>query len=247
MDIRTPMTLQCATPLSEILDRWGPVAVQPYHYTPLDFVERQEWIGSRLWTYYVNILRNMRIVHYYPPSLPIRNFSSLNFPPLDRHIILIILLIAFSYTGIFVAGWNLHFPTSTERTLWRICSLGTMIITVIGGLFESSFLLNGRRHSVSALVQASDIELISQGHILPTAPAEQPTRLQSMLQNLRNNTPSKDPYFDIPIRSLLITTPICALYCIFRAFILIEDLITLRQLPASAFAAIDWSTYVPHI
>lgn len=250
MDIRTPIILECPTPLSRIADRRGRTAAEPYYYTPLDFISREEWIATRLWTYYVNLLRQMHVVHTYERSLPIRHFSSFNFPLPTRPFIFAILGIAFAYTGIFVAGWNLHYPTRAEQVLWRTCTLGTMIITVIGSLFEVTimFVQYRRRHTVSALVHNPDIEIMPRYPThRPRHPSGEPTNLQRRLQNLRNNTPEKDPHFDIPIRSLMITTPICALYCIFRAFILVEDIISLRELPASAFAAIDWSMYVPHI
>ncbi|KAF2691052.1 hypothetical protein K458DRAFT_438759 [Lentithecium fluviatile CBS 122367] len=249
MDIRTPIMLECSTPIGQITDRWGRAATGSYHYTPLDFVSRGEWIGTRLWTYYVNLLRQMGVVHYYPPELPVRSFSSFNFPIPTRPMLFAMLGISFGYTGIFVAGWNLHYPSLTERLLWRICTLGTMIITVIGGLFEVIMMLRQyqRRHSVSVLVHNPDIEVAPTHRGHRKNHSMEPTRLQVILQNIRNNTPDKDPHFDIPIRSLVITTPLCALYCIFRAFILIEDIISLRELPGSAFAAIEWSMYVPHI
>ncbi|KAF1956465.1 hypothetical protein CC80DRAFT_471860 [Byssothecium circinans] len=244
MNIQTSMMLECPTPLSRI--RRGRPPDETYYYTPLDFAGREEWIATRLWTYYVNMLRQMRVVHSYPRQLPVQHFSSFSCPIPTKPMIFIIFGITVAYTSIFVAGWNLHYPSATEQLLWRICSSGTMIITVIGSLFEVTimFLQYQRRHSVTALVHNPDIEVIPR-HPRPVSVKN--SRWQAALQNIRNNTPEKDPHFDIPIRSLLITTPLGALYCIFRAFILVEDVISLRELPASAFAAVGWSTYVPHI
>lgn len=250
MDVQLPITLNCPVSLDQIVDRNGRSAAEHYHFTPLDFVSRQEWIGSKLWVYYTNLLRKMRIIHVYPKPLPIRNFSSFNFMLPDRPFLFIIVFLSTAYSSIFVAAWSLHFPTYTERLLWRISSTGTMVITLLGGTFEVvGMLLQYRRRR--PFVPDSDSE--HQMHVIPTPIRSQPlvfkpvTKLEVIMQNARNKTPDKDPHYDIPIRSLVFTTPLCALYCWFRLILLIEDIITFRKLPASAFMAIDWSMYVPHI
>jgi hypothetical protein len=241
MDVRAPIVVECSTPMSWIAARWKPSAMTSYYYTPLDFVSREEWSVTRLWTYYVNLLRGMRLVRASSRTLPVQRFSTFNFPSLSRSALLVLLNISFSYMAIFVAGWNFHFPTKAEQLLWRICTLGTLCISIFAGGIEVAMLLlqQRSRHAVSVLVPRGPRPSIEQ--------TTQGSRFQVLLQNFRNNTPEKDPQFDVPIRSLLITTPMCALYCIFRAFILAEDLASLRELPGSAFAAIDWSTYVPHL
>jgi hypothetical protein len=155
-----------------------------------------------------------------------------------------------AYSAIFVTAWNLHFPTPMERLLWRLCSAGTLAIVLLGGAFEVIGILL-EMHRRRPFNPDSDSE--HQLEVVPAPVRSQPlmkepsTRFEEILQNARNKTPEKDPHYDIPIRSLLVTTPLCALYCVFRAVIIIEDLITLRELPASTFMAIEWSAYVPHV
>jgi hypothetical protein len=155
-----------------------------------------------------------------------------------------------AYSAIFVTAWNLHLPTEMERLLWRLCSAGTMGIVLLGGAFEIVGILL-EMHRKRPFVPDSDSE--NQVHVVPAPVRSHPlikepsTRFEAILQNCKNKTPDKDPHYDIPIRSLLITTPLCALYCVFRAFVLVEDLISFRDLPASTFMAIEWSTYVPHM
>jgi hypothetical protein len=62
----------------------------------------------------------------------------------------------------------------------------------------------------------------------------------------RNIDPEQDPDLEIPIRALVPITSFCALYCFGRGFILAEDLVGLRLLPASAFETVPWSKYVHH-
>ena len=64
---------------------------------------------------------------------------------------------------------------------------------------------------------------------------------------MRNNSPENDPTLAIPLRVILPVTFLCALYSLSRFYILVEDVIGLRRLPASAFETVDWSRYVPHI
>lgn len=247
MDIYCPVVLDCQIPLEQILgDRMEP-GDQWYCDTPLDYISREEWIGSRLWTYYVNILRRMRVVHVRPMAKPKQRFSSFNFPALDRKMMLLTLLLALCYTAVFVAGWNCHYNSHTERIMWRISSLGTMIIVLIGGVFEISFAILDSWKGRGGFT-GPDTELAEQA-IVRASPTKKShkTKWKAALDEFRNNSPEKDPALDIPIRSLMITTPLCALYTIFRIFILTEDIISLRELPVSAFVAIEWSTYVPHI
>jgi hypothetical protein len=252
MDVQDPIIVPCKVTLAGIVDRHGRSAAEHFHYTPLDFIDRQEWIGSKLWTYYVILLRKMKIIFVYKKDLPVRNFTSFNFMAPDKPFIFLILMIACTYSAIFLAAWNLHFPTDHERLVWRVCSAGTMCIVVVGGVFEViGMLIEFHRRHPFLPDSSSDSE--HQLHEIPAPVRSHPlvdepkTRWQVFLQNARNKTEDKDPHFDIPLRSLLITTPLCALYCLFRAYILIADVITLRELPASAFMSIAWSTYVPHI
>ncbi|KAF2006875.1 hypothetical protein P154DRAFT_421214 [Amniculicola lignicola CBS 123094] len=251
MDFHGPIVIECQAALEEIVDHKGHNAADPYHFTPLDFVSRQEWIGNRLWVYYVNLLRKLRIIHVFQQTRPVRRISLFDFPPPDRFMLFFMLGLTSTYTGIFVAGWNFHFPSYSEKILWRTCSLGTTIIVLIGGLFELIIIFREYRpqrepfhSSVDPFIEIEAITPPIRAHLLPKPPE---TCLETMLQQARNVTPNRDPHYDVPIRSLLFTTPICAMYCIFRLFILVEDAISLRELPASAFAVIAWPTYLPHL
>ncbi|KAL7775272.1 hypothetical protein CFE70_006190 [Pyrenophora teres f. teres 0-1] len=119
MDVQDPIMVQCKVPLAAIVDRHGRSAAEHFHLTPLDFIDRQEWIGSKLWTYYVSLLRKMKIIYVYEKELPARHFSSFNFMAPDKPFVILILMIACTYSAIFLAAWNLHFPTDLERLLWR--------------------------------------------------------------------------------------------------------------------------------
>lgn len=252
MDVQDPIILPCRFRLADIVNRHGRSAAEHFHFTPLDFIDRQEWIGSKMWTYYVCLLHKMKIVYVYRKELPVQHFSSFNFKPPNKPFLFLMLAISCAYSAIFLAAWNFHFPTGIERTIWRICTAGTMGIVVFGGVFEVIYILleTARRRPFlsdsdsTSEHQLNEIPVPVRSHPLVVEPK---TRWQLLLQNARNMTEDKDPHFDIDLLGLVVTTPVCALYCVFRAYIIIVDIITLRELPASAFMAIQWSTYVPHI
>ena len=67
------------------------------------------------------------------------------------------------------------------------------------------------------------------------------------IEHAKAETQHKDPNLEIPLWILMVALPAAALYTIFRLYILVADFISMRELPASAFMTIDWSTYLPHI
>lgn len=249
MDVSHPFVVDCPTPLALIRDSRGrSAATEEYTNTPLDFIEREEWIVTKLCAYYANLLRRMGVVHTFPAVKPVRHVHSFYTPAVNVWSLVFILVATTGYVAIFLAAWNFHFPSQTEQTLWRIATLSTFFITFFGGLFEilsmlwrlwrrASFVTPHRRNTV-------DIELDRKSSSLA---AKLPPRAQKWLQRWRNNTPDQDPIMDIPIRSLMITTPLGVLYGICRLIILALDFSTLRELPVTAFMAIDWSMYVPHL
>jgi hypothetical protein len=45
----------------------------------------------------------------------------------------------------------------------------------------------------------------------------------------------------------LAAVPGCAVYTIFRTYILVEDVIAFRALPADAYSTVDWWAFLPHV
>jgi hypothetical protein len=79
------------------------------------------------------------------------------------------------------------------------------------------------------------------GHVL--------LKIEQAIARLRNNTTSElghDPSITVPLKALVPVTLSAALYCIARAYILIEDLANLRSLPQSAYETVNWTKILPH-
>jgi len=240
MDIESPIILESKFEISKILLDAGDSAKDIYRFTPLDFVDREEWIASRLWKYYVNILHKMKLVYSHPSVRPAERFTSFRFPQPTKPLILLLLLLSFAYSAIFVAAWNFYYPTEVEKLLWRICSLGSALIVIFGGVLETCYVLfiaAGNR--ISKARKSWNHTASKEENLL--------IGLEKGTRKARNNCPDKDPAFDIPLHSFIITTPLCATYIVFRWYILAEDIVGLRKVPASAFETVDWTRYIPHI
>lgn len=138
------------------------------------------------------------------------------------------------FGSIFMSGWNFHFPSAAERRLWRVASTYTLSYTLVGGLYAQyceKILFPGWSAS-------------QQDGSLPKT--ERQGRSHELMERLRNIHPAQNPQLGIPLRALIPVSFLCALYCLARGYILVEDVIGLRSMPPSAFQTVEWSVYVPH-
>lgn len=143
---------------------------------------------------------------------------------------------------IFATAWNFYFPTNVEKLLWRISSIYFIVYGAIGDIYIWFW-------DQSTLKKGKD-------RITPLPLQEQAHQRKKMLiwdqinhfaDKLRNLSPDKDPELAIPLRIWSFPTLLCALYCFGRTYILVEDLIGLRRLPADAYTTVEWSQYIPHL
>lgn len=161
-----------------------------------------------------------------------------------------------AYNGSLVAGWNLHFPTNMERTLWRIASLCSIAFCLVYGLFGiwADVVHFGPRNQQKPTVRLNDPGRVDSegGQIaeITESAAEslgwKDKRIRHLAMVLRNSSPDADPMLNMPMHILLPSVTLCGIYCIARAYILIEDVIGLRSLPASCFEQVDWWQFMPH-
>jgi hypothetical protein len=72
-------------------------------------------------------------------------------------------------------------------------------------------------------------------------------KFRVLAMKIRNNSPEKDPNLDMSLLFVLLGVPTSAVYILFRAYILVEDIIALRALPADAYSTVNWWAFAPHI
>lgn len=250
-DVERPIILKTDTEIADILIQAGDAARTPYRRTPLDFVSREEWCISLLWAYYVEILRSMRLgfCSREIKVRPINRMPSVNWPPLSLSGTLWYGLVTGIYSGVFLVGWNLTFPTDTERLLWRIAGIVTITFPVTVWPVEC-YLDRGLSVRNSSLPQKDPKEYDCEAHTQYPYLSRKLSGLgktKGFAARLRNNSPDKDPALDIELRALIPATILCALYTLARVYFLVEDVIGLRSLPSSLFETVDWMELVPHL
>lgn len=182
---------------------------------------------------------------------PYNRIPSDNFPVTDVAAEAICTPFIIGYSCTFILAWNFDFPSPAEQLLWRISSIYMLVFCVAGGLYAGfcHWFLIPKNTTLSKSTSGSDISL--QDTLLPTHHiAVEPlvkTRIQKLAAEMRNVSPDKDPHMEVPLKVLIPNLCICVFYCVFRAYILLEDYVGLRRLPESAFGTVQWSNWFPHI
>lgn len=111
----------------DILNDAGNRAVDSYSLTPLDFLiapPSKTSFTAPWWSGLVVVFGGI-LFKANEGARPIKSFANRK-TTTPRNLLTTMcyrLLVGFAYLGIHFAGWNFYFPTSTERTLWRLASL----------------------------------------------------------------------------------------------------------------------------
>jgi hypothetical protein len=241
------------TKLTDILLNAGDAAGHPYQHTPPDFVSREEWSVSLFWTYYVNTVQRFGIPIFARPTRagPYDRIPTINWPMFGGFLPKLSWgILSTTYSAIFIYGWNLSFPTTIERDLWRISSVYLTSYVLLMAPFDLYYFTA----SESKPSRNTEILLREPGRGGSMSFQSRPEwhklllkRFKIMATMLRNSSPEKDPMDAISLRALIPVTLLCALYTLARAYILVEDVLGLRALPDSAFQTVNWSRYFPHL
>lgn len=186
------------------------------------------------------------------PERPVQKFGSLNFPrPRSQLSLLVVLCLGLGYVGSFFAAWNLYFPSRLECLLWRIVVSVQCVITFLAGSFEIYYFATPTEPHRALILTASnrskhDTEAaLAEIRTMTESSPTQQSVLQKFWNQPCNNTIGRHPLLNIPLRSLILTTPLCATYVLCRWYLLIEDIIGIRSLPESAYQEVDWTRYWP--
>lgn len=232
LDVTAPTALRIQASTAEILLKAGPAASELYRQTPLDFV----WDGRHSWTLDVQPFLHFRVD---PRERPMPRILNDSLPWFDSAIdaAVCIFVIVF-YGAIHMFGWDLLFPTRTEKTMWRLAALVLLCTTaaiciweMLWGIFRAAYLLhiNNKIIKFTSIyyVYANKIEKISGAAGLP----------------IRNKA------FDdrvVTYGHMAFITPLAVLYLLSRLYIIVEALASLRALPSSSFQTVQWTTFIPH-
>lgn len=259
MDISRPITVFVNTDLAAVLHE-ARAPQTPLGQTPLSFLNRREGFLSRTWSLYVQILRAiLRFAIRTAQSASSGqedHFRSVEFPETELRWDMCFCWAVPAYSAIFLAAWDFSFPSLIERTLWRLAAVYCLIYAAVGCAI--AFCFDNRSRIVSCYHILAGIQEPNASHNDHTRAARLRSqnagmsridalthranqRAHDILGRFRNN----DPLLALPIRVLLLTTGLCAVYCWARLYILLEDVIGLRSLPESAFQTVNWGQYSP--
>jgi hypothetical protein len=246
MDVTTTIGLESTSTMEQIIHDAGPAISMPYKNSPLDFLGPHDWTITLLWKFNVNILCRLGLVRRIPRVWPAQRLTSFNFPMLSRTPAVFILFFGMAYCAIFLTAWNFEFPSRIEALLWRICTSVVLGLTPIVGMVEIISLKAGRKPSIE---EAGQEIFESTAHTKPWPSGDstwKEEKDQRTVSKLSRSTRADLLRPVLPLRALLFTEPIAAVYTACRVFILVEDIIGLRALPASTFQNVNWTTYWPH-
>ena len=250
MDLETPVILTPATTMSGILARRGDRANEPWELTPLDFVlrtDKKEWLWNIGWSWILAVLKDVFRMNFRPKARPMERIPNDDFPQPPRRTFPLLAVIHGTYGAIQVIGWNFHLPTATERFLWRLTTTSTLVCILVIMLldqytFLSPSLFKEFVPGYSPEQNAPPIEKHHESWAGKHPVCKGLSRLAARMQN-----PAKrHPKWKIPMRILIPCIIFGAIYTLSRTYILLEDAISLRSLPSSAYETVDWSAMFPH-
>ncbi|TPX16017.1 uncharacterized protein E0L32_000351 [Thyridium curvatum] len=249
--VETVEILHSRASLADILIAGGDAARHPYYETPLDFINRKEWA----WSKYLAHCRQAISGRFKAHRKPANHISSLTTPEIPFNLFRLGTIGVMGYCCLFIPPWNSSFPTLEEQLLWRVSTVGCLASLVTMELLTDwVFYLwpaiqrrwrTSRRQSNREREPTGDSGVRRAHEISAQAGQQAPT---TMLWNrLRNNSPSKDPDLAIPLKVVVALWVSGLIYTVCRVYILVEDFVELRALPASAFKTVDWSQAFPHM
>lgn len=178
------------------------------------------------------------------------------------------------FSAVFLSAWNFSFPSTLERDLWRVSSIYMLSYGFVGAAWmefamwifvpqnrlaqglelslveqeldkrphpirDSYFRLqNWRRKTTRRSID------LDQDSLMPRQPRK---GCLAFLSRSHNISHGKDPYMNVQVGFIIVTSVLCAFYCVFRVYIFVEDFVGLRALPLSAYQTVEWTKFIPHI
>lgn len=221
-DVMTPICLYSEWSMQEILKDSG-TADLPWKQTPLDFIDD---LGPS-WALNIQPFMNMPVG---PHERPMPRFGNDRIPNLNGRQETLLCLASLIYGAIHLAGWNFVFPTRIEGILWRVSS---MIIFVATGVFwicetAAAWHRKGRWQRFYYL-------------LFDPARIEEADFARQLRQ--ANEKPKQMPL----AWEFWTIAPLAVIYAVARGYLVVEAFLGLRSLEPSAYLAVTWSSYIPHI
>jgi hypothetical protein len=231
--------------------------------TPLEYVSNDPWWCGLIYTYMMNILHHLDTIifwwlqpikkrYFTPPIHPLGRRSDNDVLPVRGRAMAIAGVLTCCFLGTNFIAWNFHFPTRTERFLWRLSSSILVGISLIGlGITEVVYSQSGvlamqkdvRRRRTELQLETRQREEKSRGY---TWKEDLAYRWRTVCMTLSNNDPEGDPRHDVsPVFAIVVTAGFFV-YFMARMYIIVEDFVAFRAMPTSVYRNVEWWDFVPH-
>ncbi|KAL8800371.1 MAG: hypothetical protein Q9182_005226 [Xanthomendoza sp. 2 TL-2023] len=237
-DVNKPVVLKSKASISEILTNTGIVLNEDYVYTPLDFLNDEEWFINMAWTRGRKFLRNVffGLLWNDQQSRPVKKLRSDVVPSLSLPLMIICEHLVIIYSAIFMAGWNCEFPTPIERLLWRITITTMLVFGFLGGwlffFIDILFVRKQQRNPASRPV----LRTMGQSLLAWLVPKPVLSQVHDLGRTEEAAAGWEDRYFEripqVPRPLLATAATMSVVYFWTRLFVLVEDFVGLRALPA---------------
>lgn len=232
LDVETPTVLKIKASTEEILINAGPAASKPYRQTPLDFVSD----GKQSWTLNVQPFFGFRID---PRKRPMPRMLNDGLPwyseASDAMTALVVILI---YGAIHLTGWNLIFPTQTEKILWRTAALMILCTVAFFCFWEVAW----------GVVRAAHSLRINKHKLRPRSVYYVYAGQCEKIAGTPDLTIHDQKFEDTVVTKvhMIVMVPVGIMYVLSRLFIIMEALASLRALPRGSFQNVNWPNFIPH-
>lgn len=258
MDVETPEHVDTITPIAEIKRSAGVAANADWLRTPLDFIDaKREWPWNLYWHYGLAMIKKLTGMPWlvlHPKCRPFERLPDDYWPEPTIRSLPTLFVFHVGYAAILMAGWNLELPTRTELLLWRI-STSIQLGTILSGWATMPLQIQDTPPQLQKLFSFASRERerfrTRKDRIMPTmrkwySRGSITEEIESRADKARTLI-NQHPHWKISLRLLLVYQVTWCVYLVTRLYIVVEDVVSLRALPVTAFTSVNWSTYLPHL
>ncbi|KAI1122871.1 hypothetical protein F5Y10DRAFT_286685 [Nemania abortiva] len=216
--VKTPTFLQCKFSIVKILTDSGIPPGASYVDSPLDFAQNSNKFWQRR-SFFDKYDFERQIKANGHNRTPFQRIPDDTLLPktLPRNVLAVLIVAACVHSTIHLLGWNFAYPSSIEQLLWRT---STVILPSVSAVSL------GITHVLAALGYQGKYNLIW------------------LWINLQRDEPRNKKclnFWDI----FLGAATLCVVVA--RFYIIVEAIISLRDLPADVFVAVNWTSFLPHV
>lgn len=243
LDVVTPIILVLDKPVEDIRKAEN-VQNHEHHIdqrTPFDFMDPLFWSVS---SHGFSMLR-WKIG---PKKYPHERIANDRFAYVGHFKVICGQMFSMAYMAINFAAWNFSFPTTVERTIWRVCCVAMVVLMAVAG--ATMELMPGRFNKVSHWTTSRRSRTAPRNDSLPSEDHQLSKTCMDLVVHETDSEATTPPQYALPHFSVPLFCGIVVLfaaYSIVRLYFIVEVFVGLRDLPVTAYSSVQWINFLPHI